>query len=199
MYYAYLDLLDDYVDGLAPDGDVVYVATNPAFYLSELIEQAFSIFGIVDYIANATAYGTALGAYFVDSITNITQLIVQQFLLVLGIFGFFIDWWTRIVSLLVTIGNSIKDLLDGTGTVTTGLGNVWTWIGLGSWIDIIPVFLFLWWVESIYSRGRTQGEVTVFLNDTQTVMNITSYFISMFSLIINTVTDLAFRLLGVIT
>ena len=198
LYYAYLDLLDDYVDGLAADGDIVSIFTTE-FYISKLIEDAFEAFGILEYISNATAYATALGVYFVDSITNVTQVIVQQFLLILGIFNFFIDWWTRMVSLLVSISNFITGLLDGTGTVTTGLGNVWTWIGLGSWIDIIPIFLFIWWVESIHNRGETQGEVTVFFNDVQLVMNITSYFISMFTLIINTVTDLAFRLLEVIT
>jgi len=199
MYYAYLDLLDDYVDGLAPDGDVVYVATNPAFYLSELIDQAFSTFGILDYIVNATAYGTALGAYFIDSITNITQLITQQFVFVLGIFDFFIDWYTRMMSLVVQIGGIITGLIDGTGDVTSGLGDLWNYFDVYTWIDIIPVVLFIWWVESIATRGERSGEITVFLGDMQTVMNVTSWFLSMFSMIINTVTDLAFRLLGVIT
>ena len=198
MYYVYLDLIDDYVDGLAIDGDVVSVYTTE-FYLSALIEDAFEAFGILEYLSNATAYATALGAYFVESITNITQLIVQQFLLILGIFNFFIDWYTRMMSLVTSIGNAVTGLLDGTGTITTGLGNVWTWISFGAWIDIVPVFLFIWWVDSITKRGERQGEITVFFGDMSTVFNVTSWFLSMFGLIINTVTDLAFRLLGVIT
>lgn len=199
LYYAYLDLLADYVDGLAPDGDYVPVTTTPAFYLSQLIEDAFSTFGVLNYLVNATAYGTALGAYFIDSISNIMQLITQQFLLVLGIFDFFIDWYTRMMSLVISISNIIQGLLDGTGTVTTGLGDIWAFISISTWIDIVPVFLFLWWVDSITTRGERQGEITVFLGDMQTVLNVTSWFLSMFGLVINTVTDLAFRLLGVIT
>lgn len=199
MYYAYLDLLADYVDGLAPDSDVVYVTTIPAFYLSQLIDQAFSTFGILDYIVNATAYGTALGSYFIDSITNIMTLITQQFLLVLGVFDFFIDWYTRMVSLVISIGNAVTGLLDGTGDITTGLGNVWDWISFGDWIDVVPVFFFIWWVDSITVRGERQGEITVFFGDLSTIFNVTSWLLSMFSLVINTVTDLAFRLLGVIT
>lgn len=198
-YYVYLDLLADYVDGLAPDGDAVYVTTTPPFYLSDLIEDAFETFGVLEYLSNATAYGTALGAYFFDSITNIVQLITQQFLLVLGIFDFFIDWYTRMVSLVISIGDAITGLLDGTGTVTTGLGNIWDFISLSTWIDIVPVFLFIWWVESIATRGERQGEITVFFGDLSTIFNVTSWLMSMFGLIINTVTDLAFRLLGVIT
>ena len=199
LYYAYLDLLDDYVDGLAPDGDVVYVTTIPAFYLADIIDQAFSFFGILDYVVNATAYGTALGAYFIDSITNIVQLITQQFLLVLGIFDFFIDWYTRMMSLVTNIGSIVTGLFDGTGAIVWGAGSFWDYISFSTWIDIVPVALVLWWIDSITKRGTTQGEVTVFLGDMQTVMNVTSWFLSMFGLIINTVTDLAFRLLGVIT
>jgi len=199
LYYVYLDLLDDYVDGLAPDGDYVAVTTTSGFYISWLIDEAFSVFGIVDYIANATAYGTALGTYFIDSISNIMQLITQQFLLILGIFDFFIDWYTRMVSLVISIGSAITGLLDGTGTITTGLGNIWDFISIGTWIDVIPVFLFIWWVESIATRGERQGEITVFFGDLSTVFNVTSWLLSMFGLVINTVTDLAFRLLGVIT
>jgi len=198
LYYVYLDLVADYVDGLAVDGDVVSVFTTE-FYLSALIEDAFAVFGILDYLANATAYGTALGAFFVDSITNITQLIVQQFLLILGIFGFFIDWYTRMMSLATNIGNIVTGLFDGTGAIVWGAGNFWDYINFSAWIDLVPVVLFIWWVESIAKRGTTQGEATVFLGDMQTVMNVTSWFLSMFGLIINTVTDLAFRLLEVIT
>ena len=134
-----------------------------------------------------------------DSITNITQLIVQQFLLIIGIFDFFIDWYTRMMSLVTDIGNIVTGLFDGTGAIVWGAGSFWDYINFSAWIDIVPVALFIWWVESIAKRGTNQGEVSVFLGDMQTVMNVTSWFLSMFGLIINTVTDLAFRLLEVIT
>jgi len=198
-YYAWLDLLADYVDGPAADGDLVFVTTTTEFYLSWLIDNAFNFFGIGNYLSQVYIYGSALGTYFAESISNLLLLIVQQFRIALGIFGFFVDWYTRMVSLVIQIGEIITGLIDGTGDVTSGLGNLWNYFDVYTWLDVIPLFFFIWWVESIARRGRVQGEISVFLGDIQTVMNITSWFISMFSLVVNTMTDLAFRLMEVIT
>jgi len=55
------------------------------------------------------------------------------------------------------------------------------------------------WVDSIIKRGKTQGgELRVFIDDINTVINILSYLTQLFTYVINTITDYTFRLFDAI-
>ena len=166
--------------------------------VGDLINSAFSFFNITGAMTSMIAYVNGVSDEFSDSITNMVAVIVQQFRIIPSLFGFVIAWFTRIVSMLLTMWGHIMNLMQGIGTVTTGLGNVWDFIEIGTFLDFITLVLVLMWWTSIEKRGATQGEIQVFINDAFTAVNILSYFMTMFGTVINIVVDYAFRLLEAI-
>jgi len=182
--------------------------TNPCFIMrgdvlwsgtADLIDDAFSYFGILNYMANATAYVTGIAAHFSSSISNMITLINQQFRIISNVFTWVMRWVTRFTDMILTLTGYVTGIFDGTAGVVTYLGNWWTFIDLASWYPLVTLICVLLWVDSIVKRGRTQGEVQVAIRDLQTITSILSYFASMFTLVINTVVDTTFRLFDAIT
>jgi len=165
----------------------------------DLINSAFSYFGITNYMGEAIAYVTGISTYFSSSIANMITLITQQFRIITNTFTLFIRWFTRFTDMILTLAGHITSLFDGTGALVTYLGNWWTFIDLASWYPLVTLVAVLMWIDSIARRGKTQGEIQVAIRDMQTIMSILSYFTSMFTLVINTVVDTTFRLFDAIT
>ena len=98
--------------------------------------------------------------------------------------------------------DGIADVLDGTSIIVTGVGNWWTFIALDSWIEGLYVGIVILWIESISTRGRTRGEITVFLADVNQLINLTSFFVSIslsvFTLVLNNVLTLFDAIMTVI-
>jgi len=54
------------------------------------------------------------------------------------------------------------------------------------------------WFDSLDKRGKQQGWVNVFLGDLSMAMNITSWFISMFMMVISAVREAILSLAGMV-
>ena len=93
-----------------------------------------------------------------------------------------------------------QSVLDGTSGWDTGIGDIWELIEYDLWAPIVPLMLLLWWLESLAKRGAQTvgGELQVFINDKNTGISILSYFVGMFSLVVNTIIDRAYGLFDAI-
>lgn len=160
----------------------------------DLINSAFAFFGVIDFMTQIQTAITGLVGYFSSSLTNVVALIQAQFTIITNVFPWFLRWFVRIVNRIVAMGAIMVSIFNGTHDIMTGLGSLWDLVQLSAWTDIIVLLVIFAWIESIIRRGRTQGEIQVFLGDLQTVMNILGYFMNMFMTVINFIVDYTFRL-----
>lgn len=167
--------------------------------VGDAINSAFEFFGISGFMTNLTNYINGFTTWFTVSLTNLLLMITQQMRLVLQIFLSFVGVFTRITTALLTVWNFLYGIIDGTGIIVTGVGNVWDFIAFDLWVDFFYLVVVLWWAESIARRGRTQGEFNVFLGDVQTAINLSSFFISTFSFIINEIINKVLILFDAVT
>jgi len=152
--------------------------------------------GIIDFFIT---YVTAIYTYLTDAFVDIITLITQIFRMVNGAFSFTLEWLTRVITLILNISNTVQDIIDGTGAVTTGLGNLWDVINFGDWgYDFMPIAIVISWFGSLDTRGKVQGWNTVLMGDLSTVINILSFMFSMFSFIINTAISFTFQFVNLI-
>lgn len=178
-----------------------YIAFTYSFWseVGELIDSAFEYFGIIDYMTQIIAYIGGFSGYLAESLVNTVSLVTQQIRIVIVIFTWVSRWLTRFVDMFLTMGGIITGLLNGTGAIVTQFGNWWNLIELNEWYELIVLLTIIAWFDSVAKRGRTQGEITVFFNDLQIATNIMSYFLSVFSFIIDAVINNVFRLFEAIT
>ena len=167
--------------------------------VGDAINSAFEFFGISGFMTNLTTYINGFTSWFTVSLTNLLLMITQQMRLVLQIFFSFVGVFTRMTTTLLTVWNFLYSIFDGSGIIVTGVGNVWDFIAFDLWVDFFYIAVLIWWIQSIERRGRTQGEINVFLGDVQTAINLSSYFISTFSFIINEVINKVLILFDAVT
>lgn len=195
-------LNDDTVSDVDTFADVftfTYYSWNSIVY--DLINSAFGFWGLADVMASLSAFVNGVTTYFTTSLTSLIQLIQVQFSVILNVFPWFIRWLVRIVNRVVAIGTILVQLFNGTYPGLGTLINIWDLIELSQWTDIIVLVVLGVWVQSVTKRGNGQwdGMLGVALQDIQTMMNITGWFMSMFSTVINIVVDYTFRLFEAIT
>jgi len=157
----------------------------------DLINSAFSFWGLSDALSDLQTYVSGVATYFTTSLSNMLLLIIQQFRIITNVFTWYIRWFTRFADFFITFGGYIVKILNGT---QSGFDDFWTIVDFDSWYEAVPVLLFVFWYDSAYKRGQTQGEINVVMGDLQMVLNITGYFTQMFSMVINIVVDYTFRL-----
>ena len=152
-----------------------------------IIDSAFALFGVTGFLNMSLTYIATVGSLLSISFINLALLIVQQFRLILAVFGWLINGFTGIVTTILDLGTIAYSLIDG--TYTAGMVNLWTEFNLASMTDVILLLLVFMWLDSIVSRGKVTpgGEIAVFIGDVSMAINISSYFMSMFQTIIESV------------
>ncbi len=173
--------------------------TYPWGAVGQLLSSAGSLFGVDGVIDLLVAYFTGIYVYLTSSFTNMLTLITQIFIVIDGTFTFTVDWLTRVISLLVSIFTIVTSLLNGSHAILTDAINVWSTMNFGEWgVTFVPILIFVYWMESLDKRGKVQGWNSVFMGDISTVINILSFFVTMFSLIINTAIQAAWSFVNMI-
>jgi len=164
------------------------------------IDSAFEQFGLFNYMAQITAFINGLVTYFEDSLTHLLALVVQQFRVITNVYNFVVFWITALIGVALDFSVFYQSVLDGTSGWGTGIGDFWAVIGYDLWAPIVPLMLFLWWLESLSKRGAQTvgGELQVFINDMNTAISIVSYFVGMFSFVANTIIDRVYGLFDAI-
>lgn len=188
---------------LSADYDVYfYLYSSTEFNsVAELIDEAFSYFGIVDYMEQITDFITGLSTWFNTSLTRILALITLQFTVITEVYGFFFYWAGAMIGIVLDFSEWYQSILTDTATFTHGLGDIWNLTGYDSWAPAVPLFLFLYWLCSLESRGeQTVGGIfQVVIYDINTAINLISYFSGIFIFVANTVIDRAYGLISAIT
>jgi len=184
------------IDLYTSEFDFSYFNWNTEVY--GLINSLFGDFGIIGYMTLITTYIAGFTTWFSSSLTRLLALMVQQFRIINAVYTFFTYWFTAIVGIVLDFSTYYQSILDGTYAISTGLGNIWNLTGYNSWAPIIPLALFLWWIDSFPKRAAQTvgGETQVFINDISTAINLVSYFTGIFMFVANTVIDRVLGLLG---
>jgi hypothetical protein len=186
-------------DGSLMDVDLYVAEFTFSFWndAGDLINDAFELFGILGYMTTITAYINGLTGYFTESLDGVIALVAQEFRIVTLTFDSFIYWFTETLGAFLDLVQFVRDIMDGVGAYATALGSLWDWIGWNTWSPAVPGLLVVWWLISIGNRADTnpRGEIGVFLDDVQMVLNITSYFLGIFSFVANTIIDRVYGLI----
>ena len=95
------------------------------------------------------------------------------------------EWAYNISKTVISITQIVTGILDGTyagfgyawGSLT-GLGNVWTLFGGANLVNIMPIFILIWWMMSLDDRVKTTGQnhFAIAIGDIQTAFGLISIF-----------------------
>ncbi len=167
------------------------------------INTLFAHFGVEKFVDTMVTATIAWGAFFIESVLNVTLFIVQIFVLLRAITGFFLSWFTRFVTFFAGPNGlfiNVVKILDGTHTVITGLSNVWSLMNFSTWIDAVPIFATVAWFDSIDKRAKRMGGgwFAICIGDLQIVSWILSFIMENMFRVINFVIDKVYRLVNVI-
>jgi len=178
------------------EGLFVLVSVDWAGIIYGLIDEVFALFGISNFITSLTTLITSFAAEFSNSMVRLAQLVYQQFRIIGAVFNFFLYWYVAMTDLVLQFSLFYQSILNNTAAWGNGIGNIWTFLSYDSWAPIMPLVIFIWWFDSVEKRGTQTvgGMPQVLINDANTVISITSYFVGMFSLIINTIIDRVYGL-----
>ena len=143
-----------------------------------LMNSAADLFGVSAWVTKVTVFFTAIFVLITQSLIDMVTMIVQIFVVINGVFSFTMNWFTRMVSLLVSVFTNVRDIINGTTSAISGLTNLWTLINVDEWVDFIPVAILISWMESLDKRGKVQGHNTVLMGDLSTAFNLLSFFMT---------------------
>lgn len=99
-------------------------------------------------------------------------------------------WITRISSFFVTLFTIINSIIDGS---YSGGTNWWTAFNVSAWLDVVPVFAFIFWFDSLPKRAKRMGVNTleVAIRDLQIatyiVGEVWGWTFTLFSFVVNSV------------
>jgi len=146
--------------------------------VSGMVDSAFSFFGILGFMDQAITFINSVGAHFTASLVNLAVLINLQFQVIWQVFFWWVDWATRIITAVLNFGVTLQEILNG---VATGTVNIWTYFNFANIIDAVPIFLIIYWIDSMGKRARTQGSLQVLYGDLSAFANVFAYFMGAFS------------------
>jgi hypothetical protein len=199
-YHAYLDLVPDYTDGDAPDGDLVYVTTTASFYVVDQIKQAFELYGVA--WSTIPAMLTGIASYWGTAAASVLSFFINIIIFVNFCAGSVIYWLNLFVSFFIQLFTICGDVIDGSATVSTGLGNMWELIGFATWASFVPVVIFIIWWSGLSVRSKKSGrsELELIVGDLQVVSYIVgevfNWSYQVFNFMVNMLISLAGLLVG---
>lgn len=172
--------------------DMKYVLRRVALWtaIGEILNSAFEFWGIADMLTDITAYMNGLVTYWSAALTNFFLMFIEQMRLILAFFGAFVKFFTNIVDQMLTLWDLFYSFINGTsGIIDLGIGNFWDFIAFATWESAFYLFLIVFWVDAVEGRARRtgRGEIAIILQDINQAINLTSFFVSTFLLIINEV------------
>lgn len=176
-------------DALVSGGTYIYsMATDT---IDSMFEAGL---GIPDFTTTIGSLVATFAANLADSVTYVTSLITTIFSLFTGIAAFIIDWFGRVVTVILQIATIVQAILDGTQTGIGALTDIWDLIDLEDWIDAVPLFMVIAWFVSIDNRGKRAGNwIGVFWGDINMIMAVFSFIFDMSLRVINLIIDWAAR------
>lgn len=156
--------------------------------VADLIDGAFSFFGLLNYMTQITAFVSSIVSQFTASLVNLATLINLQFLVIWRVFAWWLGWANRLITAVLNFGTQLSMILNGTHPLLAGTVDLWNYFNFASAgqavFDIAPLFFIVYWIDSMAKRARTQGSLQVLYGDLSSFANIFAYFMGAFSMVI---------------
>ena len=170
---------------------------TPYFIMAGIIDSAFNFFHIPHFTETAKQMIATYANYFSVSVTYVTTTITPIFNFFADTALFILTWFTRVVNTYLQIASIVKGILDGTYSITTGVGSVWEFINIENWMDFIPLIMLISWFASVDERARRQGGgwVQIFWGDIQIIISVISFIFDWSMRVISLVIDWIFKFL----
>lgn len=167
---------------------------------ASVLDSAFSAAGIPNFLTTISDFTGSLNAEFLSSVGYIKDLIVSFFDLFAGFGIFIIEWFGKTVTIFISIGTTVTGIIDGTGAVTTGLGDIWAMINIGGWIGIVPIAIVIAWMSSLDDRARKMGGgwMGYFMSDIQSIISVLSFILDICWRVVTTAIDLGMRFISML-
>lgn len=199
-YYTWIDMAGDYVDGYAPDGDYVAISVGASFSIIKQVNEGFTFFGLTGAVLGQIVPTiTAFATWFADSATAIINMVSATMTLIIFVSGTVTAWFTRMVNTVVNICTIVGSLFDG--TYTAGMIDLWTVFKVSTWIDVVPIIAFMWWIDNIPRRAKSEGisQVERVIRDIQIVSYVVGEVWNWSFTVFNFVANMVMTFVGVVT
>jgi len=156
-------------------------------------------YNLLDIIDIARTYFNTLTTYVADSVSWATTVVQQTFSFFAVTVGWILSWFTRMVSFFTTLISTVHDIFAGVYSVRAGIGDLWAFINFNSWIDFVPVAVFLAWMFDLDRRWRQTGQwVSHFVGDVQMIWWLITLIFGMATTVIETVLSYTYRLIDIL-
>ena len=168
--------------------------TPTTFYIPQwFLNQGGAFFGIADLFTNLMSVMGAFVVWFTTSVSNVVALIFSIASIVFFVGGSVIYWFGLFVTFWMGLFGAIGNILNGTSSITTGLGDMWSYFGVATWIGFIPLVVTVAWFDSVPKRAKRsgQGEIQIIIADIQIIMYVVGtvweWSFTIFTFVFNTV------------
>lgn len=180
---------------------IAMITTGGAAITAAVLDSAANFFGVNDFSASISSFLGAIGSYFANSVAYIVGLITSFFTLFSNTVMFIVTWFGYVIDMFVRISTIVVDILSGAGDVATGFGNIFESFNIGELVvsGFIPLILIVAWFQSIDDRARRLGGgwMSYFMSDIQSMISVFSFIIDLSWRIFGTVIDYTMRFLNV--
>jgi len=152
------------------------------------MDNIFAYFGYPGLFSTILNAASNFFTYFALTLNYTVQFLPPLFDVLSNTFSFIISYLINFINVYIQIATIVKGILDGTYTITTGLGNIWELMNVEGWDEAIPLFLFIAWMVSIDSRARRAkkygvGWTEIFVRDVKVIMDVVSFILHLFTTI----------------
>jgi len=180
---------------------VISASTTTTFRILDLVVAAFNFFGLSDISTPLFATISAFTTFFTSSSSAIILLITQIMTLVLFVSGSLIFWLTSFITFFINLFTIIGSIIDGTSSVQTGIGNMWTFFNFSAWVNFVPIVVFISWLDSLEKRRKQTGtdEIRLAIADLQLVSYVVGEVWNWTYTVFNFVFNVIMSLVGVLT
>lgn len=178
---------------------ITSLSSDAGAITSSMLNSVFATFGISNFMTSLTSFVGGIGAYFATSIGYIGAMIITFFTLFANIAMFIITWFGNVVNAFISIGDQVVAILNGTSSVATGVGNIWSFIQIGLWSAFIPFIMIIYWFDSIDRRAKLAGGGwnTFFMGDINNIMSVLSFILDLAWRVVDEVINIVMRFFNV--
>jgi len=175
--------------------DVKVTVLNDAGYSDVGTFNNKFLYGVVRIVEKIASFFSTMFQYLDNSVSWATTVLVQTFTFFTSTVGWVLSWFTRMISFFVTLIATVHDIFAGVYSAQAAIGDLWQYISFNTWIDFVPVVLFLSWMYDLDRRWRATGQwLPHFIGDLQMIWWVISVIFDMTLRVIDMSLDYAYRI-----
>lgn len=168
-------------------------------YSSSAVDDVFDSFGVEDFSTNIATFIGNVGGEFGSAVSVITNLVGSIFDIIAGLGMFIITWTGKIFTSLITLFDTMIDIMDGTNPAVGATQDLFYFLeqlwSLEDMWGFVPTLVLIGWMLSLDNRVKKFGVgwMSLMVTDVQNFMSILSFLMDVAWRIVNVVIDLISR------